>query len=464
VKDATDDRNSFATNGAETDTPEKNMSDETAPKTDETSSENDDRDFAAILAEFESGEDAVVLEKDPKPGEKVSGQVLTIGADSVFVDVGAKSDAVVQRAEFEDEEGNLSIEVGDSVEGLITGRDSSSGCLILRVRSGGGSGGADTALAMDELAQAQASGFPVEGTVIEVVKGGVQVTVAGLRAFCPISQLELSYVEDATGYIGQKLSFIVRNFTPPQRGRRPDIVLSRRSLLEKEKKQRQEEALARLKEGAEVDGTITSVTSYGAFVDLGGVEGLIHVSELDHERVNDPNDVVRSGERVRVKVLSIQERTDSKDGKSGDSQGKGKGKSMRISLSRRALQQDPWANVATRFKQDQIVQGRVMRIEAFGAFIRLSQGIEGLAHISELASDRRISHPREVVDLGQDVEVKILKVEPERRRISVSLSAIAKDARTASEKADVEAYSGRKESGKGFGAMAAFFEKAKKDD
>lgn len=418
------------------------------------SNENDDRDFADILAEFESGEGAVVRDKDPKAGEKVEGKVISLGEEAVFVDVGGKSDAMVQRAELEDEDGELTVEIGDPVQGVIAGHDSGSGCLILRVRAGAGGGSADHALALEELSQAQAHGLAVEGTVSEVIKGGVQVTVSGLRAFCPISQLDDSYIEDASTFLGQKLRFLVRKVAPGQRGRRPDIVVSRRSLLQAEKEQKREEALARISEGAVVDGTVSSVTSFGAFVDLGGVEGLIHVSELDHERVSDPATVVSPGDRVQVKVLAIEER---------EGEGK-KGKETRISLSRRALQQDPWKTAAQRFKEGSVVPGRVARMESFGAFISLAPGLDGMAHISEITNERRIDHPRDVLELGQDVRVKILSVDTEKRRIGVSIAAVAKDATAAGEAAEIADYSERqKSSGGGFGALADALKKVKLD-
>ncbi len=407
--------------------------------------QDETRDFGSILAEFEREQAAAGGGKDPAPGTKVSGRVLSIGEEAAFVDLGAKSDGMVALGELTDDEGELTVAVGDTLEALVTGRDEASGCLVLRVRPGAGAGlgAGGTAVAIEEISQAHAHGIPVEGVVTEVVKAGVEVTVSGLRAFCPISQLELRYVEDAAPYVGRRLTFLVHRFETSGRGGRPNIVLSRRDLLEAEERQRRAEALERLSEGAVVRGTVTSVTSYGAFVDLGGIEGLLHVSEMAHGRVEDPSELVAPGDAIEVKVLKIEERD-------GD---------RRISLSRRALEEDPWKSVAERFPEGETFAGRVARLESYGAFVELAPGLEGLVHVSELAPGRRISHPREVVELGQDVAVRVLSVEADRRRISLSLAAPADEG---AERA-AEEYAARTGEAAGFGTLADAFAKAKKD-
>jgi len=415
--------------------------------------ENPDTDFGAILAEFEQAQSAAGG-SDPKPGERISGRILRIGNESTFVDVGAKSDAVVATAELLDDEGELTAAVGDTVEGMISGRDEASGCLLLRVRPGAGSGlsHGDTELALEEVAQAHAHGIPVEGTVRAALKGGVEVEVSGLRGFCPISQLDTAYVEDAEGYVGQRLSFAVRSFERAGRGGRPNLVLSRRELLEAEERKRREEALARLKPGAVVHGKVTSVTGYGAFVDLGGVEGLLHVSEMAHGRVEDPAELVQEGDELDVKVLTIEER-EGRDGKRP---------TQRISLSLRALLADPWEEIGQRFAVGSTVDGRVMRLEPFGAFVRIAPGVEGLVHVSELAADRHVSHPREVVELGQDVKVRILDVDAERKRISLSLAAAQRAGEADGGRAEAAAADAGGGLGSGLGSLAQAFEKADK--
>ena len=410
-------------------------------------SENEQRDFGAILAEFEAGHAATGGGKDPEPGTRVSGKILSIGEEAAFVDIGAKSDAMVALTELTDEEGELTVAVGESLEGMVTARDEASGCLVLRVRPGGsGLGAGGTELALEEISQAREHGIPVEGMVTEAIKGGVSVDVSGVRAFCPISQLDLRYVEDAATYVGRRLSFRVERFEAAGRGGRPNVVLSRRALLEEEEQQRKAEALARLTEGAVIRGTVTSVTSYGAFVDLGGVEGLLHVSEMSHGRIEDPNELLAAGDVVEVKVLSIEERDGDK----------------RISLSTKALQKDPWEVVEQRFPVGEVVGGRVTRLEPYGAFVEVAPGLEGLVHVSELAADRRVAHPRDVVQLGQDVQVRVLDVDPVKRRISLSLASPVEAADTPSA-AEVSS-GGRQGAGGGFGSLAAAFEKAQHDD
>lgn len=402
--------------------------------------EREERDFGDILAEFEEEQEAAGKGRDPEPGTRASGPILSIGEEAAFVDLGGKSDGVVALAELTDDEGELTVSVGDTVEGVVAGRDEASGGLVLRVKPGASSA-AGTEMALQELAQAHEHGLPVEGTVGEAVKGGVEVTVSGVRAFCPISQLDVRYVEDPAEYVGRRLTFRVKKLERSGRGGKPNVVLSRRELLEEEERRRREEALARIQEGAAVRGTVTSVVSYGAFVDLGGIEGLLHVSEMAYERVEDPAELVAPGDVVEVKVVSME----------------GEGKDRRIALSRKALQTDPWKEAAQLFPEGETFPGRVMRLEPFGAFVRLAPGLEGLVHVSELAPGRRISHPREVVDLGQDVSVRVLRVDTERRRISLSLASPA-DPDTPS----AEDYEARPTGASGFGALADAFEKAKK--
>lgn len=402
-----------------------------------------ERDFGDILAEFEKQQTDSGAGKDPKPGERVSGKVLSIGEEAAFVDIGAKSDGMVSLAELRNEEGELTVGVGDTLDAMVTGHDESSGCLLLRVKPGSSSGlgAGGTELAIEEISQAHTHGIPVEGVVAEAIKGGVEVNVSGLRAFCPVSQLDLRYVEDPAAFVGRRLTFRVTRFEPTGRGGRPNVVLSRRSLLEEEEELRRKEALEKLEVGAVVRGTVTSVTSYGAFVDLGGIEGLLHVSEMAHERVEDPHELAIEGQVVEVKILSIEE----KEGQ------------RRISLSRKVLESDPWEEVASRFPEGSTLAGRVTRLEPYGAFVRLAPGLEGLVHVSEMATGRRIAHPREVVELGQDVEVKVLSVDAVKRRISLSLSAALAAARNAAEAEITEEYAERQEGSRGFGSMAAAF-------
>ncbi len=369
-------------------------------------SSSDSKDFAAILAEFEQEKsaepDAATPAAPPKVGDKVSGQIVSIGPEAAFVDLGGKAEGMIELSQVTDAEGKLTVAVGDTLEAKVSRIDPETGALVLRRRVGRGPE------VPAEIVQAYQHGIPVEGLVTASIKGGVEVQVSGLRAFCPLSQLELRYVDSPERFVGQRLAFKISRYEEGSRGRRPNIVLSRRALLEEEAKAKAAETRARLVPGAILRGKVTALTDYGAFVDLGGLEGMLHVSEIGFARTAHPKDVLEVGQELDVQVLKVEPPRDSKH-------------SERISLSRKALERDPWKDAVERFPAGSRVKGRVMRLETFGAFIEVAPGLEGLAHISELGAGRRIGHPREVLSLGQDVEVTVLGVDPAKRRISLSL-------------------------------------------
>ncbi|HVS00547.1 MAG TPA: S1 RNA-binding domain-containing protein [Thermoanaerobaculia bacterium] len=378
------------------------------PQGQEQTQEQENKDFGQILAEFEGGE-AGETGKGPKVGDKVKGRIVSITDDNIFVDLGGKAEGVLDAAQVKDAEGNLTVKVDDTIDATVASVDES-GTLVLRRRAGGRQGGRKQQEVSAELRQAFENGLPVEGLVTGINKGGAEVQLAGMRAFCPLSQLALRYVEDPQQFVGQRLAFKISRL---EEGRtRPNIVLSRRSILEEEAQTKAAETKERLKVSAILTGKITSLTTYGAFVDLGGVEGMLHVSEIGYARVSHPKDVFTVGQEIEVQVIKIEPGKDGRD---------------RISLSRRSLERDPWQDVAERFPEGTELTGRVMRLETFGAFIEIAPGIEGLAHISELNAGRRIAHSREAVQLGQDVRVRVLGVDSERRRISLTLGLDAAD-------------------------------------
>jgi small subunit ribosomal protein S1 len=371
-------------------------------------------DFADILARFEAEQASASPAGSGaarQPGDRVKGEIVGFGEDTAFVDLGAKSEGLVTLDELRDEEGNLTVAVGDLLEAVVSGRDPDTGSLILRVRPGRSGAGGEAAWA--ELQQAFEARIPVEGRVTGVNKGGLEVEVSGVHAFCPVSQIDLGYVENPADYVGRRLTFRVTRFSQG-RGHRPDVVLSRRELLAEEAAARAAEALARLAVGKVVKGTVTSLTGYGAFVDLGGVEGLLHVSEISHSRVADPAEVLAAGQPVEVEVLKIEP-------------AKEPGGHARISLSLRALEPDPWRRAAERFPEGTVAAGKVVRLAPFGAFVEIAPGVDGLLHVSELAADRRVDHPRQVVEVGQEVTVRVLAVDGEKRRISLTMAAPAGD-------------------------------------
>ncbi|MBW8878220.1 MAG: S1 RNA-binding domain-containing protein [Acidobacteria bacterium] len=421
--------------------------------------------FGEILDAFEKA--APAKREGPAVGGKVSGKILSIGEEWVFVDLGAKSEGRIAAAELKDAEGNLTVKEGDTLEATVTGTDPESGALLLKRKAGGK--GKRTEVSA-EIKQAYESGLPVEGLVTGLNKGGAEVQISGMRAFCPLSQLDLRYVEDPQRFVGQKLQFKVSRLEEGNRGGRgPNIVLSRRALLEEEQQTKAAETREKLQVGAILNGRVTSLTTYGAFVDLGGIEGMLHVSEIGHSRTAHPQDVFQVGQEIEVQVIKIEKGKDEK-------------RPERISLSRRALEKDPWRDAVSRFPEGTETTGKVMRTESFGAFIELAPGLEGLVHISEIGAGRRLNHAKEAVQPGQEVQVRVLGVDTARRRISLSIAAVGggdrerdrddrrDDHRDRDRREEYEpagrgassASSGSAAGGSGFGSMADFFSRSKR--
>ena len=358
----------------------------------------ENEDFAALLGEFEK-EQAGNPRRAPKVGDKVKGKVVSIQGESLFIDLGAKTEGVVDIEEFTDADGNLTVGLGDPIESVVSGMDEESGTLLLGTRHARRLHGAEG------LRQAYEQRTPVEGHVTGTTKGGIEVEVSGVRAFCPASQVSDRFVEELDSLVGQRLAFRITKF---EGGRHTNLVLSRRALLEEERKAQAAETRAMLEPGAVLKGTVTTLKDFGAFVDLGGVEGMIHISELSFGRVGHPKEVLSEGQQVEVSVLRI-EKTDNPK------------RPERIALSLRALEQDPWEQAQEKFAVGTQVQGKVTRTQPFGAFVELLPGIDGLVHISELGAGRRVNHPEEVVKVGDQVTATVLGVDREKRRIGLSL-------------------------------------------
>lgn len=347
-------------------------------------------DFAAMFAESEKGG---AKTRRPKVGDIVDGKVISIGKDAVFVDAGGKAEGVLDRNQVSDSDGNLKVKVGDRIEARVV--SDAGGVLTLRVKVARGPE------AKAELVQAAELGIPVDGTVTEVIKGGVSVDVAGVRGFCPASQIDARFVEDLSVYVGQKLTFRITRYEPPR-----NLVLSRRALVEEEKAKLAAVTRKSLVPGLVVRGKVVGFKPFGAFVDIGGIEGMLHISELGFSRVEKPEDVLKLGQEVDVAVLKIE------PGEKGE----------RIALSLKALADDPWNAATASIAEGQRVKGKVTRLQPFGAFVEIAPNVEGLVHISELGAGRRINHPKEVVEIGQEVEAVVLAVDAERHRISLSMS------------------------------------------
>ena len=359
----------------------------------------DDNDFEALLRELEKTERAMATTL-PKVGEQVKGTIISVGAEQVFVDLGGKAEASMDIENLRGEDGTVSVRAGDELSAVVASIDAETGAVILGSRHGKHLHGSE------ELESAYQQGLPVEGHITGTTKGGLEVQIAGHRAFCPASQADIRFIEDLSALVGERCAFRITKF---EGGRRINMVVSRRALLEEEQAARATEIREQLKEGAVMTGTVTGMKDFGAFVDLGGVEGMVHISELSLGRVGHPEEVLHLGQQVEVAVLRIEQTDNPK-------------RPEKISLSIRALAKNPWSDAADRYRPGTQVDGKITRTQPFGAFVELEPGIEGMVHISELGADRRINHPDEVVSSGQRVQATVLVVEPERRRIGLTLN------------------------------------------
>jgi small subunit ribosomal protein S1 len=331
-----------------------------------------------------------------------------------------------------DANGQLRVAVGDTVEALVTSKDPETGALLLGSQHGRRMHGSV------EVEHAYQHQLPVEGLVTGLTKGGVEVQIAGLRAFCPASQLDLHYIEDLSTFVGERLSFRITRY---EAGRHINLVVSRRILLEEAQQARAAETRARLEVGAVLQGSVTGLKDYGAFVDLGGIEGMVHISELAHGHVKHPQEVLGVGQIVEVAVLRIEHTGNPKH-------------PQKIALSIKSVTPDPWQDAAERFPVGAQVKGTVSRLQPFGAFVELAPGIDGLVHISELGAGRRVAHPREVLNEGDTVEATVLSVDPVKRRIGLSLAAEASLDTAAEIEAHATAPTSRPEGGIGtFGEL-----------
>lgn len=331
-------------------------------------------------------------EVDFRPGDVVEGTVVKITQEHVFVDLGAKSEGIADSAEFLDEEGRFTVAEGDRVElKVVSTTDGITLSRVLKVRG---------QEARHLLRDAYESALPVEGRVTGVNKGGFEIDISGQRAFCPISQIDLGFCDRPEAHVGARYTFKIVEFK--EKGK--NIIVSRRAVLEEERQRAAQETMAVLRPGLELEGTVTRLTDFGAFVDIGGVEGLVHISEIAHRRVDRPSDVLEVGQSVKVVVTQVD--TTSKN-------------RARIGLSIKALLPTAWEK-GLEFREGEIVRGKVTRLADFGAFVEIAPGLEGLVHISEISYER-IHHPRKVLEQGQEVEVRILAIDYERRRVSLSI-------------------------------------------
>ncbi|MCG7234686.1 MULTISPECIES: 30S ribosomal protein S1 [Corynebacterium] len=333
-------------------------------------------------------------------GDIVGGTVVKVDHDEVLLDIGYKTEGVIPSRELSikhDVNPDEVVEVGDEVDALVLTKEDKEGRLILSKKR------AQYERAWGAIEELQAKEEPVTGTVIEVVKGGLILDI-GLRGFLPASLVEMRRVRDLEPYIGQELEAKIIELDK----QRNNVVLSRRAYLEQTQSEVRSEFLHQLQKGQVRKGVVSSIVNFGAFVDLGGVDGLVHVSELSWKHIDHPSEVVTVGDEVTVEVLDVDLDRE------------------RVSLSLKATQEDPWRVFARTHAVGQIVPGKVTKLVPFGAFVRVEEGIEGLVHISELAQ-RHVEVPDQVVTVGQEVMVKVIDIDLERRRISLSVKQADED-------------------------------------
>jgi small subunit ribosomal protein S1 len=347
-------------------------------------------DFAELFASYESQRKTAL-----KAGDKVSGTVISIGQKSVFVDCGASVDGIVDREELLNDAGEVSVAEGDALELYVVGLTDDSIRLSKALTGIAG---------MSMLEDAYSSRIPVEGKVKEQIKGGFHVEILKRRAFCPVSQIDARYVANPEDYVGQTLQFRITKLSEGGR----NIVVSRRALLEEEQQQASATFFETINEGDVVEGVVTRLAGFGAFVELvPGVEGLVHVSEISWARIQNPEDVLTVGDRVRAKYL-------------GTSAGKKPGET-RISLSMKQAQDDPWKTVGERFKDGDKVTGKIVKLMEFGVFVEIAPGIEGLVHVSEMSYAKRVHKPGDMVQVGDVIAAVIKQVDVDKQRISLSM-------------------------------------------
>jgi small subunit ribosomal protein S1 len=330
-------------------------------------------------------------------GEVVRGKVVRVDKDEVLVDIGYKSEGVIPVSELSIRRSvNPADEValGDEIDALVMTKEDAEGRLILSKKR------ARFEMAWKRIEGAAESGEPVEGIVIEVVKGGLILDL-GVRGFLPASLVDIRRVQDLDEFMGQTLRCKVIELNRS----RNNVVLSRRAVLEEERREMRQAILDRLSPGDVVTGTISNIVDFGAFVDLEGIDGLIHISELSWSHVNHPSELLEIGQEVRVKVLDIDRER------------------QRISLGLKQTQTDPWQQVIDSYQQGDVVEGRVTKVVTFGAFVEVIPGVEGLVHISELAT-HHVENPREIVQQGETLRAKIIEMDAERRRLSLSLKRV----------------------------------------
>src|SRR5215831_9958800 len=355
-----------------------------------TENNNQEESFAALFEES-------LKHEDVKEGDIVKGRVIHVGKDHVVVDIGYKSEGTIPLYEFTQADGSVAVKEGDEIDVFLESRENEDGLCVLSKEK------ADRLKVWDEISGACERDELIEGIISARVKGGLSVTIrGGVKAFLPGSQVDLRPVRNLDAFIGKTFKFKVIKFNK----KRGNIVLSRRVLLEKERAELKGLTLEKLKEGQVVEGIVKNLTEYGAFIDLGGIDGLLHITDMSWGRVNHPSEMFQVGDHVKVKVLKFNPETE------------------RVSLGLKQITEDPWSHASEKYIPGTVVKGKVVSLKDYGAFIELEQGIEGLVHVSEMSWTRRVKHPSKMVAVGDTVEAVVLDIDVKNNRISLGMKQL----------------------------------------
>ena len=350
---------------------------------------NDGDDMASLMEMYEESF------KRFAEGEVVSGKIISVDKDHVLVDIGYKSEGQIRIHEFKDENGDIKAEVGDVVEVMVEWWDDENEVVVLSKEK------AAKVKVWDEIKKSYENEESVEGVITNRVKGGFSVDI-GIQAFLPGSQADLRPIRDLDEMVGQTFSFKILKYNR----KRSNIVLSRRAILEEEREAQRSETLSAIHEGAVVEGVVKNITEYGVFVDLGGVDGLLHITDISWGRVKHPSEIFSVGDEINVKVLNFDEEKE------------------RVSLGMKQLAADPWSTASEKYPVGGKVNGTIVSLTDYGAFVELEEGIEGLIHVSEMSWTRKVRHPSKIVSVGDEVEAIVLDIKPESRRISLGMKQV----------------------------------------
>ncbi len=372
-----------------TDNPAQSSADPSQTNGEPTQAGGESEDFAAMF------EESLKESADIQEGDIVKGRVIQLTKDFAIVDIGFKSEGQIPLSEFAVQDGEVQISEGDEIDVLLESRENETGMCVLSKEK------ADKMKVWDEISAACERDEIVEGTIIGRVKGGLSVDI-GVKAFLPGSQVDLRPVRNLEKLIGEKFPFKVIKFNK----KRGNIVLSRRVLLEEEREEQKKVTLTRLEEGAVMEGVVKNLTEYGAFIDLGGIDGLLHITDMSWGRVGHPSELFNVGDTLRVMVLKFDSENE------------------RVSLGLKQIQEDPWTRADEKYPPGTRVAGKIVSLTDYGAFIELEQGVEGLVHVSEMSWTQRIKHPSKFVNVGDDVEAMVLDIDTDQKRISLGMKQI----------------------------------------